>query len=270
VALDTLSAPPHFGPGGSRLGVALTGAVLGAADILQSKLAKVAAGLLQTTPENIELMDGKLRIKGVPGAEMTIAQVAGTMLARSDLLPADVDPNPEATFVWTAPGRTPADEQGRAKSYLTAANACHVVLIEVDVETGQVEILQYFVADDCGTRLNPATVEGMTQGGIAQGVGAALLEEYVYDDEGQLLTSTYMDYLLPTISEVPFAEKKALVTPSPFTPLGAKGVGEGALHTTPAAIMSAINDALAPLGLRAREVPASPMRLWTLLQAKTG
>jgi CO/xanthine dehydrogenase Mo-binding subunit len=266
VALDTLSAPPHFGPGGSRLGVALTGAVLGAADILKGKLARVAAGLMQTDAESIELMDGKMRIKGVPGAEMTLAQVAGTMLARSDLLPPDVDPNPEATFVWTAPGRTPADEQGRAKSYLTAANACHVVLVEVDVETGQVQILKYFVADDCGTRLNPATVEGMTQGGIAQGVGAALLEEYVYDAEGQLLTSTYMDYLLPTIREVPLAEKKALVTPSPFTPLGAKGVGEGALHTTPAAIMSAINDALVPLGVRATEVPASPKRLWTLLR----
>lgn len=269
VALDTLSAPPHFGPGGSRLGVALTGAVLGAADILKDKLAKVAAALMQTDPENIELMDGKLRIKGVPGAEMALAQVAGTMLARSDLLPPGVDPNPEATYVWTAPGRTPADEQGRAKSYLTAANACHLVLVEVDVETGQVEILKYFVADDCGTRLNPATVEGMTQGGIAQGVGAALLEEYVYDDEGQLLTSTYMDYLLPTINEVPPVEKKALVTPSPFTPLGAKGVGEGALHTTPAAIMSAINDALVPLGVRATEVPASPKRIWTLLRARS-
>jgi CO/xanthine dehydrogenase Mo-binding subunit len=248
--------------------VALTGAVLGAADILKGKLAKVAAGLMQTDAENIELMDGKLRIKGVPGAEIPLAQVAGTMLARSDLLPPDVDPNPEATYVWTAPGRTPADEQGRAKSYLTAANACHVVLVEVDVETGQVKILKYFIADDCGTRLNPATVEGLTLGGLAQGVGAALLEVYVYDDEGQLLTSTYMDYLLPTIDEVPFAEKKALVTPSPFTPLGAKGVGEGALHTTPAAIMSAINDALVPLGVRATEVPASPKRLWTLLQAR--
>jgi CO/xanthine dehydrogenase Mo-binding subunit len=129
-----------------------------------------------------------------------------------------------------------------------------------------VQILKYFIADDCGTRLNPAIVEGMIQGGVAQGVGAALLEEYVYDDEGQLLTSTFMDYLLPTIHEVPMPEKIALVTPSPFTPLGAKGVGEGAMHTTPAAIMCAITDALAPLGVRAREVPASPNRVWKLVQ----
>jgi CO/xanthine dehydrogenase Mo-binding subunit len=106
----------------------------------------------------------------------------------------------------------------------------------------------------------------MIQGGVAQGVGAALLEEYVYDEEGQLLTSTYMDYLLPTFNEVPMTEKAALVTPSPFTPLGAKGVGESAIHTTPAAIMCAINDALAPLGVRATEVPASPNRIWSLLR----
>ena len=198
---------------------------------------------------------------------MPLAQVSAVMLARSDLLPPDLDPNPEATYVWTAPGRTVADEQGRAKSYLTAANACHLVLVEVDVETGKVEILRYWIADDCGTRLNPATVEGMIQGGVAQGVGAALLEEYVYDDDGQLLTSTFMDYLLPSIYEVPMTEKAALVTPSPFTPLGAKGVGESAMHTTPAAIMCAINDALAPLGVRATEVPASPHRLWKLLSS---
>lgn len=266
VALDTLSAPPHFGPGGSRLGVALTGAILGAAGLIKDKLIKVAARLLQADPAQVELLDGMLRVKGVPGAEMAMAQVAAVMLTRSDLLPPGVDPNPQATYVWTAPGRTPADEQGRAKSYLTAANACHLVLVEVDRDTGQVEILKYFIADDCGVRLNPATVEGMIQGGVAQGVGAALLEEYVYNDEGQPLTSTFMDYLIPTIHEVPMTEKTALVTPSPFTPLGAKGVGEGAIHTTPAAIMCAINDALQPLGVQTTEVPASPNRLWQLLR----
>ena len=267
ITLDTLSAPPHFGPGGSRLGVALTGAILGACGRIREKLVKVAAGLFQAEPENVELMDGLLRVKGVPGAEMPLAQVVGTMLARSDLLPPDVDPRPEATYVWTAPGRTAPDEEGRAKSYLTAANACHLVLLEIDGDTGKVEILKYWIADDCGTRLNPETVEGMTQGGVAQGVAAALLEEYVYDEEGQLLTSTFMDYLLPTIHEVPMTEKAALVTPSPFSPLGAKGCGEGAIHAAPAAVMCAVNDALAPLGVRATEVPASPNRLWELIRA---
>ena len=267
IYLDTQSAPPAFGPGGSRLGVALSGAVLGACERLKAKLVKVAAGLFQMDPEHVELMDGKLVAKGVAGVEMPLAQVAGTMLARSDLLPPDVDPRPEATYVWTAPGRTEPDEEGRAKSYLTAAQAVHVVMLEVDADTGMVEILRYCAVDDCGTRLNPATVEGQIEGSIAQGVGAALLEEYVYDEEGQILTSSFMDYLLPTINEVPLTEKAFIETPSPFTPLGAKGCGEGAMHTTPAAILSAINDALAPLGVQATEVPASPNRLWTLIRS---
>ena len=122
------------------------------------------------------------------------------------------------------------------------------------------------LVDDCGTRLNPSNVEGMIDGGFVQGIGMALFEEYAYDDEGQPLVTSFMDYLLPTIYEAPMTEKKTLVTPSPFTPLGAKGCGEGAMHTTPAAILAAINDALAPFGVRATEIPATPNRLWTLLQ----
>ena len=267
VAQDTLTAPLHFGPGGSRMAVVLSGAILGAAAILREKLRRVAAHMLAVDPADVDLMDGKLRVRGMPGMEMTVAEVVGTMLAGSDRLPADLDCSPEATYVWVAPDRNPPDEQGRTKSYLTAANACHVVAVEIDPDTGKVQILKYCIADDCGTRLNPATVDGMIQGGLAQGVGAALLEEYVYDTSGQLLTSTLMDYLLPTIHEVPAAEQSALVTPSPFTPLGAKGMGEAAVLTTPAAIMSAINDAMAPIGVRATEVPATPLRLWKLLRA---
>jgi CO/xanthine dehydrogenase Mo-binding subunit len=266
VCVDTLSAPPHFGPGGSRMAVALSGAVLGAADILRQRLEHVAAALLSQPEGSMELMDGELRPKSGHGMKLTLQQVVGAILTRSDLLPPGVEPSAEATYVWTAPDRGMPDDEGRAKSYLTAANACHLVAVEIDPDTGKVNILKYVVADDCGTRLNPATVEGMTQGGIAQGIGAALLEEYVYDDSGQILTSTYMDYLIPTVHEVPVAEKAALVTPSPLTPLGTKGMGEGAMNTTPAAIMSAINDALLPLGVQCREVPASPDRLWRLIQ----
>ena len=243
-----------------------TGAVLGASDRLREKLFQVVAGLMQTEPENIQLLDGVFGIPGVAEAQMPMAQVAGTMLGASHLLPPDVDPRPEATHVWTAAGRTPVDEEGRAKSYLTAAQAVHIVQVEIDSETGMVDVQKYFLVDDCGTRLNPATVEGQTQGSVAQGIGAALLEEYVYDDDGNLLTSTYMDYLLPTISDVPALVMGEVVTPSPFTPLGAKGCGEGAIHTTPAAVMCAINDALVPLGTRANEVPAAPKRLWQLIR----
>ena len=265
VYLDTQSAPPSFGPGGSRLGVAISGAVLGACDKLSRKMSAVVAGVTRAERDDVTLRDGKFVVKGKPGAEMGLPQVAGMMLARSDLLPDDIDPNPEATHVWTAPGRTPADDQGRAKSYLTAAQAVHVVGVEIDRDTGTVDIFKYCLADDCGTRLNPVVVEGQTDGSVVQGIGAALYEQYVYDEDGQPLTASFADYLIPTVNEVPAIEKTAVVTPSPFTPLGAKGCGEGAIHTTPAAVMCAVNDALAPLGVAARETPASPERLWRLI-----
>ena len=265
-ALDTLSAAPAFGPGGSRLGIAITGATMGAAAKLRDKMIAIASHLMQTPAEMLELIDGQVQIKGMPAAKMTVAELAGVALARSDLLPPGMEMGMEATCVWTAQERNPIDDQGRARSYLTAANACHVVLVEADRKTGRTRILKYWVVDDCGTRLNPATVEGMTQGGIAQGVAAAMLEEYPYNADGQPLASTFMDYLIPTIHEVPMTEKGIVVTPSPVSPLGAKGCGEGAIHTAPAAVMCAINDALAPLGVLARETPASPNRVWNLMR----
>lgn len=267
----TDTAPPHFGPGGSRLGVAVTGAVLGACQKLEADFKRVVAHVMGGLPvEAIELMDGRFRIKANPSVGMSLAEVAGTMLGRSDLLPPGMEPNPTATSVWTASGRNLPDEQGRCRSYLTAATATHVVMVEVDRETGGTEILKYFIVDDCGTRLNPATVEGQLQGAVAQGVGAALLEEFVYDDDGNPLVTTFADYLMPSIHEVPISRRDFTVTPSPFTPLGAKGCGEGAMHTTPAAVMCAINDALAPLGVEITERPASPLRVWTVLrQAET-
>ncbi|MFP6640707.1 MAG: molybdopterin cofactor-binding domain-containing protein, partial [Myxococcota bacterium] len=269
VQLDTQSAPPSFGPGGSRLGVAITGAVLGACEKIREKMSRVVSVVMQCEAENIEFCDGRFSVKGVASASMTVPEVAGIMLGRSDLLPPDVDPAPVATHVWTAAGRTTPDEEGRAKSYLTAAHAVHIVQLEIDRETGMVEIQRYCLADDCGTRLNPSTVEGQTDGSVAQGIGAALLEEYVYDEDAQPQTTSFMDYLMPTIFDVPEIEKTAVVTPSPFTPLGAKGCGEGAIHTTPAAVLCAINDALSPLGVQACEVPASPDRLWRLIQSAT-
>ena len=263
----TDSAPPHFGQGGSRLGVAITGAVLGACQKLEADFKRVVAHVMGGLPvEAIELMDGRFRIKAKPEVGMTLAEVAGTMLGRSDLLPPGMEPNPTATSVWTAPGRNLADDQGRCRSYLTAATATHVVMVEVDRETGHTEILKYFIVDDCGTRLNPANVEGQLQGAVAQGVGAALLEEYVYDEGGNPRVTTYADYLLPSIHEVPITRRDFIVTPSPVTPLGAKGCGEGAMHTTPAAVACAINDALAPLGVEITERPASALRVWNLLQ----
>ena len=233
---------------------------------LEADCKRVVAHLMGGLPvDAIELMDGRFRIKANPSVGMTLAEAAGTMLGRSDLLPPGMEPNPTATSVWTAPNRNVPDEQGRCRSYLTAASATHVVMVEVDRESGRTEILRYFIVDDCGTRLNPATVEGQLQGAVAQGVGAALLEEYVYDDGANPLVTTFADYLVPSIHEVPISQRDFTVTPSPVTPLGAKGCGEGAMHTTPAAIICAINDALAPLGVEITETPATPLRVWTAL-----
>ena len=180
--VDNLSAPRTDGPGGSRQAVTLSGAVLGAADLLRQKLVKVAARLLQASPDDVELMDGFLRVKAHPERKMPVAQVAAVMCYSPNMLPPDVDGNPEATYVFDAREITKLDEQGLGRSYLTAASAAHLVMLEIDPKTGKVEILKYCIVDDCGTRLNPANVEGMIQGGVAQGVGAALLEEVVYDE----------------------------------------------------------------------------------------
>ncbi|EPZ16113.1 hypothetical protein M622_02760 [Thauera terpenica 58Eu] len=258
-------ALPHFGQGGSRLGVAVTGAILGACEKLNAMFCKVVAHVMQAPEESIVLRNGRLYRVDAPEHGMSLAEIAGLMLSRSDLLPPGVEPCPEATYVWTSPNRNAPDDQGRCRSYLTAANATHVALVEIDRDTGRTHILDYCIVDDCGTRLNPANVEGQLQGGVAQGVGAALYEEYVYNDECQPLVSTFVDYLMPTIHEVPMTRKDHIVTPSPVSPLGAKGCGEGAMHTTPATILCAINDALAPLGKEMLETPASPHRLWKLL-----
>lgn len=265
VTVDSLSAGPGTGPIGSRQAVMLSGAALGAAERVAEKLRKVAAVMLEADADDIELMNGALRIKGSPEKSLALQKVVTMMLTRADLLPAGVDGNPEASYTYNPPERKLPDAEGRGSFDLTAANAAHVVMVEIDRETGQVGILKYAIADDCGIRLHPAIVEGMIQGAVAQGVGQTLLEEHVYDEHGQYLSSTFMDYLLPTIWEVPMTERAFTETPSPLSPLGVKGTGENAVLATPAALLGAINDALAPLGVRCTTIPASPQRLWQLI-----
>jgi CO/xanthine dehydrogenase Mo-binding subunit len=145
------------------------------------------------------------------------------------------------------------------------SNAAHCCLVEVDRRTGQIRILKYVVVHDCGRELNPAIVEGMVHGSTVHGIGAALLEEFRYDERGQLLTATLMDYLKPTALDVPDIEVDHLESPSPFTPLGAKGVGEGGAIPGPAAVANAVEDALATLGVVVRSLPITPERVWRWL-----
>jgi len=266
VAVDSLTAGPGTGPVGSRQGVVLTGAVLGAAGRITEKLRQMAAVMLEVHPDDTELMDGQLRVKGAPSRSIPLKQVAWTLLNRCDLLPPGVDGDPEASYTYIAPDRKFPTPEGKGSFDVTAANAAHIAMVEIDRDTGLVQILKYVLADDCGVRLNPPVVEGMVLGGLAQGVGATLLEEHAYDDQGQYLSASFMDYLMPTICEVPDVESTYTETPSPFSPLGVKGAGEAAILSTPAVLMSAINDALSPLGVRCTTVPASPLRLWELIQ----
>jgi CO/xanthine dehydrogenase Mo-binding subunit len=266
ITVDSLTMQPGTGPISSSVAIALSGAVMGGLVRLADKLKQGAAVMLEVHADDLELFDGQLRVKGAPERGVPVQRVAGFMQMRPDLLPEGVDASTEAVYVWNPPDRSLPDEQGRGVYAVTAAGAVHLCMVEVDRDTGKVEILKYVMVDDCGTRLNPSVVAGMIQGGLAHGVGNALLEEYVYDDQGQILTSTYMDYLLPTIKDVPMAEEYAMSTPSPITALGVKGIGEAAIHTTPAAILCAVNNALEPLGVRITEAPATPLRLWQTIQ----
>jgi CO/xanthine dehydrogenase Mo-binding subunit len=157
------------------------------------------------------------------------------------------------------------DAERRVRSQLVFANAAHCCLVEVDRRTGMVKILKYVVVHDCGRELNPLIVEGMVHGATTHGIGAALLEEFRYDEQGQLLTSTFMDYLKPTALDVPLFEVDRLEHPSPVTPLGAKGVGEGGAIPGPAAVANAVEDALAHLGVVVRSLPITPEQVWRWL-----
>jgi 3-oxo-Delta1-steroid hydratase/dehydrogenase large subunit len=255
IHLDTASAPPSQGPVGSRGGVAIAGAVLAAARSLQEQALQRAAVQFGISPSSLEWYEGRVRVSSSPERTLSVAELAAKTPLRVE-------------GEWLSPAQGQPDEQGRLHSYATAAAATHIAVVEVDIETGQIRILQYIAVDDCGTVLNPAIVEGMVQGGIAQGLGIALLEEHVYDEDGQLLNGTLMDYLLPTAVDVPHIETAHLVTPSPFTPFGAKGTGESSINGAPAAIANAISDALAPLGIEITELPVSPARLMSLIWAE--
>ncbi|MBV9354714.1 MAG: xanthine dehydrogenase family protein molybdopterin-binding subunit, partial [Chloroflexi bacterium] len=151
--------------------------------------------------------------------------------------------------------------------YPIVSHACHMPVVEVDTQTGQVTVLRYIAVNDSGTVMNPKLLQGQVVGGIAQGIGAAFLEEYVYDENGQLATSTFMDYLLPTAHDVPDIRVHHHETPSPFTEYGVKGGGEGGRMVAPTALASAVEDALRPLGVRVSELPMTPQRIVSWIEA---
>ncbi|WP_326837496.1 xanthine dehydrogenase family protein molybdopterin-binding subunit [Amycolatopsis rhabdoformis] len=248
---DTAVTPRGDGTFASRSMVMAGGATFGAARELSTKVLDIGAVLLGEPAETLELRDGAVHGRD---KSVTYAALAKEFLFTPDHVPG-VAPGLESTFYYQP------EVQTGAFTYAT-----HAVAVDVDLDTGEVKLLDYAIVEDCGTIVNPHVVDGQLIGGIAQGIGSALLEELVYDLDGQPKSTSFLDYLLPGASEVPEIKIGHLETPSPYTVFGMKGAGEGGAIAPPAAIANAVTDALREFGAQANETPMTPARVWAALQ----
>jgi len=240
---DTDGIPLGVGTFASRIAVLAGSSAAHAAAEVRAKALAIAAAELEAAPEDLTLQGGRFAVRGVPGRALSLAAVSAIASAPRPgyALPGGMDPGLEASGYVRV-------------TQSTYSSGAHAAVVEVDAETGAVHILRYVAVDDCGTMINPMVVEGQVHGGIAHGIGNALLEEIVYDDAGQMMTGTLMDYALPRASDVPTLDVHHVVTPSPLNPLGVKGAGEGGTLPAPAAIANAVADAL-----RSREIVEMPL-----------
>ncbi|MGH7392234.1 MAG: xanthine dehydrogenase family protein molybdopterin-binding subunit, partial [Candidatus Rokuibacteriota bacterium] len=247
--VDTAAAPLGTGTLGSRGAVAMSGTAAVAADRVRDKLVRVAAALLEASPADVVLDDGRCHVRGYAERAVTVTDVARAAYAPpAGGLPEGLEPGLEATVYFDPPGPT-------------FSGAVHVALVEVDRDTGRVAVRRYALVEDCGPLINPMLVEGQIHGAVAQGLGEALMERLVYDDRGQLLTATLMDYALPRAADVPEPRIGHLETPAPHMPGGVKGMGEGGAIGAPAAIANAVADAVRPLGVAITALPIAGERL---------
>jgi carbon-monoxide dehydrogenase large subunit len=251
---DTALTPYGTGTGGSRSGGMLAGAVGDACAILRDRLIALAAHKLEAAPEDIELVGGRASVRGTPAAGVEISELAELAYRNPMALPPEIEAGLEASARFTA------------KSASLWANATHICTCEVDTHTGRVTLLRYIVAEDCGPMINPNVVEGQIAGGSVQGIGGVLYEHLRYDEDGNPVTTTFMDYLLPTAAEVPTIEYGHVETMSAGAG-GFKGVGEGGAIGAPPAVVNAVADALAPLGVTVTKLPLGPSDIVTLLES---
>lgn len=256
VVIEGDTAFVAFGCGtfGSRSTVNVGMAIREASAKLQEKVLGLAAHLLEANPADLEMAEGKVFVRGMTRRAVTFAELARAAVPGwASKMPAGMSPGLEESHYYVPPT-------------VTWANAAHVAVIEVDAQTGKIEIQDYVVSHDAGRLVNPMLVEGQVHGGVAQGIGGALYEEIVYDDLGQLLTGSFINYLVPGAMEIPKIRTVHLESLSPLNPLGMKGLGEGGAIAPPAALANALVDALAPFGVEVNAIPLKPARVRELLE----
>jgi carbon-monoxide dehydrogenase large subunit len=232
------------GTGGSGTAVIAGNSCRLACAEVRAKAIEIAAHLMEAAPGDLEIVDGEIAVKGTPSRSVAFREVARIAHLETARLPDGMTVGLEANATFKAPP-------------FSWSNACHACTVEVDRDIGTVRILRYVVSEDCGVMINPMIVEGQIAGGVVQGIGGALYEHVVYDDDGNPLTTTFMDYLVPTAAEVPVIEYGHVETPS-ATPGGHKGMGEGGAIGSPPAVFNAVADALALVGARVDRTPLSP------------
>ncbi len=253
---DTASVPFGRDTYGSR-SLAVGGiAVYHAANKVIEKGKKIAAHMLEAAEDDIEFEGGKFSVAGSPDQSVGIGDVAGAAYLGNDL-PEGMEPTLNETMTFDPPN-------------FTFPFGAHICVTEVDTETGAVKIRDYIAVDDCGPVINPTIVDGQLHGGLAQGIAQALYEGVIYDEEGNLLTASMVNYMIPGAPELPNYTLDRTVTPSPSNPLGVKGVGEAGTIGAPPAVINSVVDALSPLGIRHIDMPASPMRVWKAIQNAQG
>ncbi|MEM2034691.1 MAG: molybdopterin cofactor-binding domain-containing protein, partial [Candidatus Caldarchaeum sp.] len=253
---DSKTCPYGFGAWASRSTVAVGGAIIKASNAALEKMKKIAAHILEANPDDIEADESRLYVKDSPEKTISFAEVAKIAWRQPTRLPPDMEPGLEFTAHY------------EPKAFTTCSYAVHIPVVEVDPETGHFKVLEYHIFDDSGKVLNPLTLYGQIHGALAHGVGGAVYEELVYDENGQLLTSTFMDYLIPSAVEMFSMNIEHMETPSP-QPGGFKGMGEGGAIAAPAALANAVNDALAHLGVVVDQTPLKPEYIKNLIAKKS-
>jgi carbon-monoxide dehydrogenase large subunit len=252
---DTQASPLGLGAFASRQAVTAGNAVYRAAQLVAGKIKRTGASLMEAAPEDMELVGGAVRVKGVPGMKRSFAEIAHALAGVPGYaLPGGLPPGLAASVDFEPPS-------------MTYTNGTHVVEAEVDPDTGAVRLIRYIVVHDCGRVINPMMLDGQVLGGVVNGIGATLYEWMRHAEDGQPLTVNYADYLLPTADTVPPIEIHHMESPTPLNPLGVKGAAESGTIGAPAAIVAAIEDALSPLRIVIRDLPVTPARLRALIEA---